>query len=58
MGPPMLKETFCPGLGLGKLRGLGFTAWKGGRCWQDSALSLQMSPLANLLGFKYIFRLA
>ena len=40
MGLQMLKETFCPGLGLGKSRGLGFIAWKGGGRWQHSALSL------------------
>ena len=58
MGLQMLEETFCPGLGLGKSRGLGFIACKGGEPWQHSTLSLQMRLLASLLDCKEICRLA
>lgn len=40
-GQQILKETFCPRLGMGKSRGLGLTTWERGGGWQPSALSLQ-----------------
>lgn len=56
-GLPTPQETFCPRLGMGKSRGLDFTAWEEAGHWQRLVLSLQTGLTASLAGSKQAFGL-